>query len=59
MRCAAKPRAIEEVLALEAQPEEVTKFAEAFSPGITARAVAERLAAASKGTGNRKQGTED
>jgi len=40
----AMARAIEEVLALQAQPEDVTKFAEAFSPRITAEAVAERLA---------------
>jgi glycosyltransferase involved in cell wall biosynthesis len=40
---AAMARAIEEVLALEAKPEEVTKFAEAFSPRVTARAIAERL----------------
>lgn len=40
---AAMARAIEEALALEAHPEEVTKFAEAFSPRITAHAVAERL----------------
>lgn len=40
---AAMARAIEEVLALEAQPDEVTKFAEAFSPRITAEAVAVRL----------------
>ena len=40
---AAMADAIEEVLALEAQPEEVTKFAEAFSPRITAEAVAQRL----------------
>jgi glycosyltransferase involved in cell wall biosynthesis len=40
---AAMARAIEEVLALEAQPEEVTKFAEAFSPRITAEAVVARL----------------
>lgn len=40
---AALARAIEEVLALEAKPEEVTKFAEAFSQRITARAVAVRL----------------
>ena len=39
----AMARAIEEVLALEAKPEEVTKFAEAFSPRVTAQAVAERL----------------
>lgn len=35
--------AIEEVLALKAKPEEVTKFAEAFSPRITAEAVAQFL----------------
>jgi glycosyltransferase involved in cell wall biosynthesis len=40
---AAMTRAIQEVIALEAQPEEVTKYAEAFSPRITARAVAARL----------------
>jgi glycosyltransferase involved in cell wall biosynthesis len=40
---AAMARAIEEVIALQAKPEEVTKFAEAFSPRITARAVAARL----------------
>jgi glycosyltransferase involved in cell wall biosynthesis len=40
---AAMARAIEEVLALEAEPEDVTKFADAFSPRITAEAVAERL----------------
>ena len=40
---AAMAAAIEEVLALEAKPEEVTKFAEAFSPRITAEAVARRL----------------
>ena len=39
----AMARAIEEVLALEAKPEVVTKFAEAFSPRITAEAVAGRL----------------
>ena len=39
----AMARAIEEVLVLEARPEEVTKFAEAFSPRVTAQAVAERL----------------
>jgi glycosyltransferase involved in cell wall biosynthesis len=43
---AAMARAIEEVLALEATPEEVTKFAEAFSPRITAEAVVGRLKAA-------------
>jgi glycosyltransferase involved in cell wall biosynthesis len=42
---ASMARAIEEVLALEAKPEEVTKFAEAFSPRITARALAARLRA--------------
>jgi hypothetical protein len=31
------------VLASEAKPEEVTTFADAFSPRITARAVEERL----------------
>jgi glycosyltransferase involved in cell wall biosynthesis len=41
---AAMARAIEEVLALEAKPEDVTRFAEAFAPRITAEAVAERLA---------------
>jgi glycosyltransferase involved in cell wall biosynthesis len=40
----AMARAIEEVLVLEAKPEEVTKFAEGFAPRITAEAVAERLA---------------
>ena len=40
---AAMAQAIEEVLVLEVQPGEVTKFAEAFSPRVTARAVAERL----------------
>jgi glycosyltransferase involved in cell wall biosynthesis len=39
----AMARVIEEVLGLEAKPAEVTKFAEAFSPRITARAAAERL----------------
>jgi glycosyltransferase involved in cell wall biosynthesis len=43
---AAMARAIEEVLALKAEPDEVTKFAEAFAPRITAEAVAERLKAA-------------
>lgn len=43
---AAMARAIEEVLVLEAKPEEVTKFAEGFAPRITAEAVAERLKAA-------------
>jgi glycosyltransferase involved in cell wall biosynthesis len=41
---AAMARAIEEVLALEAKPEDVTKFAEGFAPRITAEAVAELLA---------------
>jgi len=41
---AAMARAIEEVLALEAKPEDVTRFAEVFAPRITAEAVAERLA---------------
>jgi glycosyltransferase involved in cell wall biosynthesis len=40
---AAMAKAIEEVLASEAKPEEVTTFADAFSPRITARAVEERL----------------
>lgn len=40
---AAMARAIEEVLALEAQPEDVTRYAEAFSPRITAEAVAQCL----------------
>ena len=35
--------AIEKVLALEAQPEEVAKSAGAFAPRVTAQAVAERL----------------
>ena len=35
--------AIEKVLALEAQPEEVAKYAGAFAPRVTAQAVAERL----------------
>lgn len=39
----AMARSIEEVLALEAPPEEVTKYAEAFSPRVTAQAVAVRL----------------
>jgi glycosyltransferase involved in cell wall biosynthesis len=41
---AAMAQAIEEVLALEARPEDVTKFADAFSPRITAEAVVVRLA---------------
>jgi glycosyltransferase involved in cell wall biosynthesis len=40
---AAMARAIKEVLALEAKPEDVTKLAEAFSPRITAEAVAQCL----------------
>ena len=40
---AAMARVIEEVLALEAQPEEVAKYAGAFAPRVTAQAVAERL----------------
>jgi len=40
---AAMARAIEEVLALEAKPEDVTKFAEAFSPQITAEEVVQCL----------------
>ncbi len=40
---AAMAGAIEEVLALEARPEDVTKFAEAFAPRITAEAVAQCL----------------
>ncbi len=47
---AAMAAAIEEVLALEAKPEAVTKFAEAFSPRITAEAVA-ALALTSETTG--------
>ena len=43
---AALAAAIEEVLALEAKPEDVTKYAEAFAPRITAEAVAGRLRAA-------------
>jgi hypothetical protein len=40
---AAMARAIEEVLALEAKPEDVTKFAEGFAPRITAEAVVQCL----------------
>jgi len=40
---AAMACAIEEVLALEAKPEDVTKFAEPFSPRITAEAVVQCL----------------
>ncbi len=49
----AMARAIEEVLALGAQPEEVTKCAEAFSPRITAEAVAQRLRATDLATDRR------
>jgi len=38
--------AIEEVITMQAQPREVAKHADAFSPGATARAVAERLRSA-------------
>ena len=40
---AAMARAIEEVLALKAEPDEVTKLAEAFAPRITAEAVVQCL----------------
>ncbi|MBU3666862.1 MAG: glycosyltransferase [Chthoniobacterales bacterium] len=53
---AALASAIEEVLALEAKPEDVSKFAEAFSPRITAEAVAERLEDA-RGEGTRDEGS--
>jgi len=42
---AAMAQAIEEVLRLKAQPDEVTKHAEAFAPRITAEAVVTRLSA--------------
>jgi len=35
--------AIEEVLALEAKPQEVAMYAEAFAPWVTAQAMAELL----------------